>query len=306
MQGGGFPYKPAMTVSGRSAQSSARGIVYMCVTAIVMFPALNTSVKYLTDDYSIVQIIWVRAVVHMAWMLVLFLPGRGLKLFATTKPALQLARSALQLAALVFYVMALTSMPLTTAAAIAFTAPLMVVALSVPMLGERVGPRRWIAVLVGFVGVLVIIRPGDGAVGWASLLVVGAAVCYALFQLLTRRLARHDDFRTTAVYTILVALILSSIAAPFFWTTPQVLTDWLVFLCLGLFGGLGHFFIIKAYEHGFASVVGPFDYGQLIGATAAGYVVFGDFPDSWTWVGAAILVASGIYIARREARAVGS
>jgi drug/metabolite transporter (DMT)-like permease len=295
-----------MTPSGHSAQSSARGIAYMCVTAIVMFPALNASVKYLTDEYSLVQIIWVRSVIHMMWMLVLFLPNGDLKLFATSKLALQLVRSALQLVALVFYVMALIYIPLTTATAIAFTAPLMVVALSVPMLGERVGPRRWIAVLVGFVGALIIIRPGEGAVGWPSLLVVGAAVCYALFQILTRSLARHDDVRTTAIYTILVALVLSSIAVPFFWAMPHGLIDWLVFLGLGLFGGLGHVFIIKAYEYGSASVVGPFDYGQLIGATAAGYVVFGDFPDFWTWVGAAILVASGVYIARREARGVGS
>lgn len=283
-------------------QSPALGVLYMSLTAVVLFPSLNASVKFLLPEYSIVQIIWVRSIIHMSWMLALFMPALGWRVFATRRPFLQLSRSALQLTALGMYVTALAYVPLTTATSIAFTAPLMVVALSVPLLGERVGARRWLAVGVGFGGALIIIRPGSGFTEWATLLVLGSAVAYALYQVLTRKVAAHDDVRVTAVYTIILALVISTVAVPFYWTTPVGWLDWVVFIFLGLFGGFGHFFLIKAYEHAQASLVGPFDYGQLVGATVLGYLVFGEFPDFWTWVGAAVLIASGVYVARREAR----
>ncbi len=280
-----------------------RGIVYMCTTAIILFPFLNGLVKYLlAADYHIVQIVWVRSVVHCALMMALFMPSLGFSLFRSRQPRLQLVRSALQLLSLVLYVYPLTFVPLTTVTATFFTAPLMVVALSVPMLGERVGPRRWAAVAVGFVGAMIIIRPGADVGHWSVALIMGSAACYALFQILTRRIAGIDDDRVTGVYTILVALIASSAAVPFFWVTPESLEHGLVFLGLGFFGGLGHYGVIKAYQYGNASFVGPFDYGQLLGATVVGYLWFAEFPDIWTWVGAAIIVASGVYIARREAR----
>ena len=152
-----------------------------------------------------------------------------------------------------------------------FTAPLMVVALSVPMLGERVGPRRWIAVAVGFAGAGVIFRPGGEVIHWSFLLVLGAAAAYALFQIQTRQLANQDDYRTTAIYTIIVALVGTTIAGPFFWTWPASLDHWGAFIGLGLFGGFGHYCVIKAYEYGRASVVVPFDYGQLLGAAVVGF-----------------------------------
>jgi drug/metabolite transporter (DMT)-like permease len=209
----------------------------------------------------------------------------------------------LQLISLVTFVVGLLYIPMTTATTIFFTGPLLVVALAVPLLGERVGVRRWMAVLVGFVGALVIIRPGADSMDWATLLILASAFFYALYQILTRRAADYDDFRVSAVYTILIALVVSSVAVPFYWETPIGWLDWLVFGGLGILGGLGHLFVIKAYEHAPASVIGPFDYGQLIGATVIGYLVFAEFPDLWTWAGAAIIIVSGIYIARREARA---
>ena len=189
---------------------------------------------------------------------------------------------------------------MTPATSIYFTGPLMVVALAVPLLGERVGLRRWLAVLVGFLGALVIIRPGFEGMHWAALSLIASAFFYALYQILTRRAADHDDFRVSAVYTIVIALVISSIAVPFYWETPTGWLDWLVFSGLGIFGGLGHLFVIKAYEHAEASFIGPFDYGQLIGVTIIGYLVFAEFPDIWTWVGAAIIITSGIYVSRRE------
>ncbi len=292
-----------MTDAAERRQIPLRGVLYMLATAVVIFPALNASIKYQAADYSLVQIMWVRSVVHLLWMMVLFMPGLGLRLFATRRLKLQLLRSLLQLIALVSFVVGLLYIPMTTATSIFFTGPLIVVALAVPLLGERVGVRRWLAVLVGFVGALIIIRPGGDGMHWAALLILASALFYALYQILTRRVADHDDFRVSAVYTILIALAVSSAAVPFFWVTPIGWLDWLIFGGLGILGGLGHLFVIKAYEHAQASFVGPFDYGQLLGATIVGYLVFAEFPDYWTWIGAPVIIVSGIYVARREALA---
>ncbi len=280
-----------------------RAIFYMCLATVLLFPMLNATVKYLGDDYSVWQIIWVRSILHMAVMLALCVPGYGLvRVLTTTRPLLQLSRSALQIGAMYLFMSALTIMPLATITSIIFTAAFMVVMLSIPLLGERVGLRRWLAVLVGFGGAIIIIRPGGDIAGWPALMALGAALCYALFQILTRKLAPYDDTRTTAVYTVVVTLVVSSAIAPFGFAWPDDSTTWLLFLALGLLGGISHFFLIKAYETGEASVLSPFDYGQLVGATLLSYLIWGDFPDGWTWLGVAVIICSGVYIAHREAR----
>ena len=200
------------------------------------------------------------------------------------------------------FMAALISLPLAIVTSITFTAAFMVVMLSIPMLGERVGIRRWAAVLVGFIGAIVIIRPGSDIEVLPALLALGAALCYAFFQILTRKLAPHDDTRVTAVYTVLVTLVVATAIAPFDMDWPSDTNTWLLFAALGLIGGISHYFLIKAYETGEASMLSPFDYGQLVGATLLGYFIWGDFPDGWTWLGIAIIICSGIYIAHREAR----
>jgi drug/metabolite transporter (DMT)-like permease len=276
-------------------------ILSMCFAAILMFPLSNVAAKYLAADYHLVQVIWFRSTVHMALLLAVFGPGRGMvRLFTTADLSGQLTRSLVQLVAVATYWLALTWLPLTTATAIGLMAPLVLVALSVPLLGEHVGPRRWLAVAVGFMGALIIIRPG-GDVHWSAILVVVSTVLYALFQVQTRRLAALDDPRTTAAYTMAVAFVVSTITVPFFWITPANLIDLLVFIGIGVTGALAHIGLIKAFEYAEASLVAPFDYGQLIGAAVFGYVIFAELPDLWTWVGAVIIVASGIYVARREA-----
>ena len=283
--------------------SQLRAIFYMCLATVLLFPMLNATVKVLGSDYSVWQIIWVRSIMHLIVMVALCAPGYGLlRVFTTTKPFLQLTRSALQVGAMYFFITALAVLPLATVTSITFTAAFMAVMLSIPVLGERVGIRRWRAVLGGFGGAIVIIRPGGDLATEPSLMALGAALCYALFQILTRKLAPHDDSRTTAVYTVVVTLIVSSAIAPFGFAWPDETNTWLLFLALGVFGGISHFFLIKAYETGEASVLSPFDYGQLVGATLLGYLIWGDFPDGWTWLGIAIIISSGIYIAHREAR----
>ncbi len=198
------------TGSAERRQIPMRGILYMLAAAIVIFPLLNTSVKYLAADYSLVQIIWARSIAHFLWMAVLFMPGLGWKLFATQRLGLQLTRSALQLTALITFVIGLVYLPMTTVTSIYFTSPLMVVALAVPLLGERVGIRRWLAVLIGFLGAVVIIRPGFEGMHWAVLSLLASAFLYALYQILTRRVADHDDFRASAIYTIVIARVIFS------------------------------------------------------------------------------------------------
>ena len=279
------------------------GVLYMCLAAGAGLPGLNAIVKLLLADYHMVQIIWFRCVVHLGFMVALFMPAMGFRLFATRRPWLQSIRSLTQLVTFTLIWVSLFWTPITTVTMVLFTGPLILVALSVPFLGETVGPRRWAAVFVGFAGVLIVIRPGADVAHWASLLVLGGAFFYAVYQIQTRKLAGYDDSRTTAVYTILAAFVVATVAVPFYWEAPRSGMDWFLFASLGVTGGLAHFFIIKAYQYAEASLLGPFDYCQLVGASILGFAVFGEVPDTWTWVGAAVIIASGLYIAHREARA---
>jgi len=295
-------YKSRMALHRSTSSTPLVGVLYMCLAASTGLPGLNAIVKLLLADYHMVQIIWFRCVVHLGFMVALFMPAMGPRLFATRRPWLQSVRSLTQLFTFTLIWVSLFWTPITTVTMVLFTGPLILVALSVPFLGEKVGPRRWAAVFVGFAGVLIVLRPGADIVHWGALLVLGGAFLYAIYQIQTRKLAGYDDSRTTAVYTILAAFIVATVAVPFYWEAPKSGMDWFLFFALGVTGGLAHFFIIKAYQHAEASLLGPFDYSQLVGASLLGFLVFGEIPDAWTWVGAAIIIASGLYIAHREAR----
>ena len=275
------------------------GVLFMCIASTV-FPLLNIAVQYLTAEYSVIQLVWARYVGHLAYILAVLIPTRGLRFVRTNRPKIQLLRSALLVTGTFLYFTALVYIPVVTAAAVNFTTPLMIVALSIPILGERVGFRRWSAVALGFVGAVIIIRPGLEGAHWAAFLVLGCAACNAFYQILTRSLAGHDSAETSIFYTALVPSALVTLLLPFDARMPGSGLDWFLFSTLGLIGGLGHYFVIKAYENAEASIISPLSYVQLIGATVLGYIVFADFPDGWTWLGAAIIVASGIYIMRRE------
>lgn len=276
-----------------------RGILYM-TCAVGMFPFINASAKYLSATYPTSEIIWARFAGHLIFVVLAFFPRLGWSLFATTRPVLQITRSVLLLVATSFFVNAIGRLPLATASAIGFASPFIVTALSVPVLGERVGARRWSAVIIGFLGVLIIIRPGTDVTNWASLLVLASTSCYAVYQVLTRLIAAAEKPETGIVYAALVGTAAMTAIAPLDWRLPGPALDWLLFGCLGFFGGFGHYFVIKAYRHGPAAVIAPFSYGELIGSTVIGYYAFGNFPDAWTWLGAAIIVSCGVYIAYRE------
>ncbi len=286
--------------------SVLKGIGLVCL-GVSLFPVMNATVKYLSTDYSWAQIIWVRYLGHTIAMALMFLPGRGLGILRSHWPAGQIIRSGLLFGATAFYFAALRGLDLPVAAAIQFTAPFIVTALSWPLLGERVGARRWLAVALGFGGAFIIIRPwqGDGSqlAPWAIAFVIVSATSYALYQLMTRKLALNDAPETSIMY---VGLVGSLAVAPFAvmdFQWPATLLDYFLFASMGLVGGLGHYFLTWGFAHAPASLLSPFGYTQLIGSVILGYAVFGYFPDNWVWSGAAIIVSSGIYMTYREYRA---
>jgi drug/metabolite transporter (DMT)-like permease len=276
-----------------------RAVLYMAL-AMALLPCLNAAAKYLGHSYGTIEIVWARYAGQFAYMIVAFFPRRGIRLFYTERPAVQALRSSLLLISTGIYFTALRYTDLPTASVVSFVAPFMITALSGVMLGEPIGPRRWSAVGVGFLGALFILRPGSGVVHLASFLVLISAACNALYQILTRRLAARDTAEASNTYIAVVGFVLSSLAVPFFWDTPRSLLDLLLFASLGVFGGFGHYFIVKALEWGPAGVIAPLNYGQLVGTVIIGYLVFNEFPDRWTWIGAAVIIASGLYIFYRE------
>jgi drug/metabolite transporter (DMT)-like permease len=276
-----------------------RGILLMCA-GVSTFPFMNAAVKLLAVHYPAAQITWARFTGHLLVMLVVFLPQYRWALLRTRRPAVQIGRSLLMLLSNLVFVMAIGTVPLATASAIGFTSPLIVTALSVPLLHEKVGWRRWSAVLVGFIGALMVIRPGSGFNDPAVLLLLASSFAYALYQIATRWVGRYDNAPTGIVFAALLGSLVMSLAMPFVFVMPRSLADWLMFGSLGLLGGFGHYLVIRAFQLGPAAVIAALGYVELVGTTVLGYLIFSNFPDSWTWMGAGVIIASGLYIAMRE------
>lgn len=279
-----------------------RGILYV-VLATVLFVLMNSAVKFLSAHLPPLELIWARTLGHLVFVVALFAPARGgWRLLATRRPLVQVARSLLLLASTSFFFTAIGRVPLADATAVSFTSPFIVAALAGPILGERVGAGHWISIALGFVGALIVIRPGGQATDPHLFLVVGSAACYALYQILTRLVTGVDTPETTVTYSALVGTLLLSALVPFVWTTPARPSHWAILATLGLLGGLGHYCVARALLWGPASIIAPFHYVQLVGAALIGYVVFGDVPTVWTWAGAGIIIGSGLYIAWRQRR----
>ena len=278
-----------------------RGILLMCA-GTAMFPFMNTAVKLLTVRYPVAEIVWARFTGHLIIMLIVFLPQYRWTLLRTRRPTVQIGRSVLMLISNMVFVMAIGRVPLATASAIGFTSPLIVTALSVPLLHESVGWRRWTAVLVGFGGALLVIRPGSGFHHPAVLLLLASALAYALYLIGTRWVSRYDNAATGIIFAALLGSLAMTVVLPFAFVMPRTLWDGLLFCSLGMFGGVGHYLIIRAFQLGPAAVIAPLGYVELIGTSTLGYLIFDNFPDLWTWVGAGVIIASGIYVAFRERR----
>lgn len=294
----------AISSDADDQRATLRGIMAICLTAS-LFSMGDVLAKYVTQDYPVLLAVWARYCVQMVVMSVLFLPRRPLDLVKSKRPWLQIGRSGANVVSTCVFIYAIGLMPIAEATAIGFVSPLMVVALSVPLLGEVVGVRRWTAVGVGFAGAVVMIRPGFDAFNWATLLIVFTAFVYALFQIATRILAAYDKPNVTLFYTSAVGVVMMSAVAPFVWT-DMPLWAWGLMAGQGVLGGLAHYFLIKAYTLAPVSIVAPFNYTQIVTSAALGFFVFGAFPDALTWVGAAIVIGSGLYVIYRETHLIRS
>jgi drug/metabolite transporter (DMT)-like permease len=277
-----------------------RGIVQM-VAATVLFVTMNSIAKVLTADLPALEVVWARSAGHLVFVVALLGPRYGGRLFETKHVRLQMGRSLLQVASQMMFFSGIGHVELADATAVSFMAPFVVAALAGPLLGERVGRGHWAAIAAGFAGALIVIRPG-GDMNPHLLLILGSSICYALYQLLTRRVSAFDGPETSVTYSALVGTVLLSVLVPFHWSPPAGAGQWAGLGALGILGGLGHYLVARAFALAPASVISPFHYVQLLWAAAVGYVVFGDVPSAFTWLGAAVIIASGLAIAVTEAR----
>jgi len=274
-----------------------RGIYWMLLTT-GLFTSLDATAKYLTQDYPVPQVLWARFTFHLVFIAI-FLGARLSVTLRSQRLRLQLTRSLLMLITTGMFFFAVRGLPLADVVAIMFIGPLFVTALSVPLLGDYVGPRRWAAVAVGFVGALVIVRPGSGLMHGLAILPVLAALSHALYMITTRQLANHDLPMTTLFYTAALGAVVTTAIVPFFWIMPD-LKGWLLMAVLGLFGAGGHLTLIKALSYASPVIVAPLSYASLVWSTGIGFLLFGDVPDSMTILGAVLIAASGIYVFHRE------
>lgn len=275
----------------------------LMLAAVAIIPVMEGFAKGMGDTYSVIQLVWARFTFQTVFILPLACWRHPRAMRRPDRLGLQILRGACILGATGFFYAAIVQMPIADAVGLLFVAPIVVTALSPLVLAEPVGLRRWTAVLVGFAGVLVILRPGLGVMHPAALLALIGGCSYAVYALLTRRLSQSAPPLVALAITSLVGLAATSAAVPWVWVTPSP-EHWARMVAMGLIGAIGHYLIIRSFEKAPAALVAPFGYGEIVTATLIGYFWFGDFPDLATWAGIAILVASGIYITLRE-RAVG-
>jgi drug/metabolite transporter (DMT)-like permease len=275
------------------------GIALMC-GAVALFACLDTTAKYLTTQMDSLQIAWARYTSAFVLTLIVSNPLTHPRLLRTRSPKLQITRSLLLVGSTALNFLGLRWLQLDEALSIIFTFPLLVAIISGPMLGEWIGWRRWTAIGFGFVGVLLITRPGLGGMHAAALFTLGATFCYAFYAVITRIVSRVDSNQTSLFYANFIGALAMLPVIPFVWQPP---VNWVVvflMVMIGVLGSTGHYFLIAGHKLAPASVLSPFVYTQLIWVIVLGYLVFDQVPNSWTIAGAAIVIASGLYLLYRE------
>jgi drug/metabolite transporter (DMT)-like permease len=276
-----------------------RGIALM-TGAVAGFSCIDASAKFLINHMDIIQVVWARYAFAFAFSLFISNPIARPALMRTGRPWLQIGRSALLVFSTALNVIALRYLQLDQTVSIMFSTPFLVAILAGPLLGEWIGPRRWAAISVGFLGVILVMRPGLGGIHPAAVLTVIGTFLYAIYLITTRVLSRTDSTETTVFYSNVVGLVAMSVLLPFVWTTPTNPVVALVMVAIGGFGALGHFLLIAAHRLAPAPILAPFIYSQLVWMVALGYLVFGDVPNRWTLIGASVVIASGLYLLFRE------
>lgn len=272
----------------------------LIVLACLSFSVLDATAKYLSASLPTLQIVWMRFVSHVLLTLVLFQVWKKPSLLKTDRPILQIVRAFCLLGTTAFNFLAVRHLQLAETMAIMFAGPFVITALAGPLLGEWAGPRRWAAIIVGFIGVLVVTQPGVGGMHWAAIYSVAAMTLYAFYALLTRQLTATD---TSAGMLIISGIVACIATAPFglsVWQTPPDAWSWVLLFATGAMGAGGHYLFIMAHRIAPAPVLAPFIYIQIVWMIALGFLVFGDVPTVTTVLGAAIVVSSGLYILYRE------
>ncbi len=267
--------------------------------AWVMLPIMDGFAKYLSSDLPVLQITWARYFFTVAFTLPIMFFFFRKNLIWTDKPKLQLIRGLILLTANVCFFYSISIISLAKALTLAFIAPLIVTAFSPIFLGEKVGFRRWSAVIIGFIGSMVVIRPGFVEINLASLAALGTGVMYGFYLIITRKLSSSDNPLLTLLLTGVVGAIIISFVMPFVWIKPT-LNQWSMMAAIGIFACVGHLFIILSLKYADASKLAPFSYFEIVTNIIIGYYFFSDFPDKWTFLGLFIIILSGIYISRRE------
>ena len=284
----------------RLEQNNASLGISLIISAMFVFATQDAITKTLAASYSVPQILMIRFTVYLLFALAYSSRKKPLRhCLKSNAPFLQICRSLLIIAEIGFFIMSIRYLTLAEIHALVATFPLMVTAIAAVFLREPVGVRRWTAVCIGFIGVLVILRPGTEALKPAALLGLFTAFLFAAYNVMTRCVARYDDSETSTVYMAVIGFVIMAVAGPFYWTSPDA-TGWGLLLALSVTATAGHFLLIKALEAAPAATLQPFNYTLLVFAVFYGWAVFDNLPDFWTLAGAAIVVSSGLYVIYRE------
>ena len=281
-----------------AAGDNVKGALFM-LAGMFVFSAVDAQAKYLTEHLPSLQIVWARQIGLVIGVLILIV-WHGRAILRTSFPVLQVGRGVAAAGSATLFIIGLNYVALADAVSVTFVAPLIVTMLAALVLGERVGLHRWTATIIGFVGTLIVIRPGFASFHPGLLLPLLAAVLFAVRQVISRHIGSRDRTETTLAYTALTAFLMLSVAQLFIWQpigSPRII---LILVSMSVMSALGEFLVIRALEVGQAVFVSPLHYTLIIWASLYGYLLFGHFPDLWTWAGSFVIMVSGLYVLHRE------
>jgi drug/metabolite transporter (DMT)-like permease len=293
---------PEKKSADRSAPARAdrpfRGIA-LILASTVFLGASDATAKYLSATLPSIEIAWIRFLVFALIMVPAMVPGSPIFALNTPRPGFQLLRGVALLSSSLFFISGLRFLPIAEASATAFVSPLFVTALSIVFLGEVVGVRRWLATVVGLIGVLIILRPGTSAFHPAAFFPLVSALAWACTLIMTRMMSGKERAATTMAYSSIAGVCILSVLVAFVWVVPSW-HDILFGIFIGVASTAGQWIVVLAFRYADASVLAPFSYTQLLWVGILGFVIFGEVPDVWTVTGAVFIVASGLYTAHRE------
>jgi len=289
-----------VSVARPREEKTGAGVMVMAL-AVLFFTAIDTSAKWLSlAGLPVLQIVFLRYFGHLIYALALYLPQEGLAAFHSNAPAKQVLRSVFLFSATICNFMALKYLPITVTTTIAFTQPIVITLLAIPLLGERVGIRRIIAVCVGFLGVMLVVQPWGAEFHPAMFFSLGALLLASMYFIMSRMLAGVETNATHQVWSTLLATLVLTPFAVQVWIWPDRGSVWAVMFAIGGFGALGHILTIIAHRWADASILSPMVYTQVLWAAIVGILVFSTWPTVWTLGGGSVIIASGLYIWRRE------